>query len=98
MYANVGEISFAICSGQTNLTSIAIGWTADKWRYVVRIYEAGRCIYSYWAGNSRHDSGQTVALNRGLKIGEMREYAQRTAEEMAKELGLEPDCVFEEEN
>jgi len=97
-YANVEDISFAIRSGQIDPATISISWSYTVWGYVVWVYIGDDATYRYWCGNSPWDSGQNIDLDRALPLEKLCRYAERTAVEMAEELGLSPDCVFEEEN
>lgn len=99
-YSDTREITEAIEKGRLDKSHLVIGWKADEWDYDVSVIDANtsRLIYKYTAGNSPWDSQQSVAAESGVGEAQLREWARETAEEIADELDLPQNVIFEEES
>ncbi len=74
-----------------------ISHSHNQYGYEVLVWEEGRCIVEYHAGNHKLESSQQTTDPRWMvPIDTLKQYARQTAEEMAKEHGV-PDDMIEDE-
>jgi hypothetical protein len=75
-------------------------WAVVNGGYRVAVYENGREIYDYSAGNSRHES-QTylpVGHHNAIPLRELRKLAKITVAELAAEHKVPKSCIEEDED
>jgi len=96
---SIEDIRAEVAREELSPEDITVGWAVDEWGYMVSVYllkEVG-AIYEYQAGNPPFDSKQIAPPELALSEETLRRFAQLTAREIAGELGVPIEQVFEED-
>lgn len=96
-YETIEELRADIDDETVDPNKIDIGWQSDEWGYQIQAYLGPVSVYRYVAGNCPWESTTTVRLDWALSPKMLCEMAKATAEDMAEELGIPSDQIFEEE-
>jgi len=72
-------------------------WHVHDRGYVVNVMEDGEVVHEYTAGNSPLDSQVYVFPDEGLSWAMLRQFAEQTAHEIARERNIPPQNVYEDE-
>ena len=77
-----------------------IGWACAWGGYKIEVYEGGKTIYTYSAGNSRHESQTYVERNspNALPIEELRMLMKRTVSQLRHEFDVAADATQEDDD
>jgi hypothetical protein len=66
-----------------------ITYSYNEFGYEVLVWEDGKCIHEYHAGNHKFDSAQRTCDPRWMvSVGQLRQFAAQTAREMAEGHGV----------